>query len=921
MLMIDNQIHIIDDAICRHIDSISGSTRGAISQDILTKLISFVEHIMLKFYSNGYDLDDDEENIQAAIEFTQVNGELKTLYRFRNYLQIVAVHYTLDENASERLMLKYYQYLLEMKNLVRRHFNIRILHNLNKFPLQLDSALQEYYAKIAERIEQHPAQLTAQGNKYYIQKIKPFYVGDNIYHEVTFTPAVDKATKSSRVIAFTKLPVTSNYASRFQLVESSVEILGKTMPIVIITGWEVSIRDCEFSNFISVVTGDRTKVPYPEQRTICSFLTRGASLTELMDFPDTAYQNLTAQWRANLRSDTFIKVLDRCRKLIRSQCAGSNILRYLLFNMNNAIIKDQRDEKRRQQEWFENTQLSNLYLPNKCIPFDTMPFINSPRNHNPRLSALFTCIHTNGRKHELLARHIRNNTEIDGRIFTPLAELTGYSDIPTLVDEYNNTLWFGHRDRSQLVISHEHLFINEYRLDTCTIIHKLRKIAESGLPNYAFEAELWLHGGASGVDCEEKRVIIADLFSQSRVAVIYGSAGVGKSTLINHVAQLFDAEDKLFLAQTNPAVNNLKRRVKANRDHCEFSTIASFLKKDTVAPECHLLVIDECSIVNNADMVSILQKAKFQSLLLVGDTYQIDSIRFGNWFTAIRHFIPEKAVHELTEPYRARNNRRLLALWAKVRHMDDDVLELIEKQSCSLKVDDSLFRKDDEDEAILCLNYDGLYGINNINRFLQESNPNKPVQWGILQYKVGDPILFLESNRFHPLIYNNMKGKIVGIEVFDAGTVNARIPFDIELEKPIDKSEIMWYPLEYLGESTEGNSIVRFSVYETKNADEEDDHTTSRTIVPFQIAYAVSIHKAQGLEYNSVKIVITDEVDELITHNIFYTAITRAQSKLRIYWTPEVEHKVLEHIRPRNIDSDVELLKSYLSEHLSIFPF
>ncbi len=915
MLMIDSQIQVIDNAICRHIDSINGSTRGAISQDILTKLISFVEHIMLKFYSNGYDLDDNEENIQAAIEFTQVNGELKTLYRFRNYLQIVAAHYTLDENASERLMLKYYQYLLEMKNLVRKYFNIHILHNLNKFPLHLDSALQEYYAKIAERIEQHPAQLSAQGNKYYIQKIKPFFVGNNIYHEVTFTPAVDKATKSSRVIAFTKLPVASNYASRFQLVESSVEILGKTMPIVIITGWEVSIRDCEFQNFISVVTGERTKVPYPEQRAICGFLTSGTSLTELMDFPDVAYQSITTQWRKQLQSNKFIDILDRCRSLIRTGSPGQNLIRYLLFNMNNAIIKEQR-------EYTPNSKLSNLYFSNGSIPFDTMPFINSPQKHNPKLGVLLTCIRTNNRVHELLARHIRNNTEIDGRIFTPLTELTGYCDIPKLADEYNTTLWFGHRNRSQLVISHEHIFINEYKLDTCTIIRKLRKIAESGLPDYAFEADLWLNGGFSGVDCDEKRVILADLFSHSRVAVIYGSAGVGKSTLIDHVAQLFDAEDKLFLAQTNPAVNNLKRRVKANKDNCEFSTIASFLKKDTVVPECHLLVIDECSTVNNADMVSILQKAKFQALLLVGDTYQIDSIRFGNWFTALRSFIPEKAVYELTEPYRARNNRRLLSLWAKVRHMDDDVLELIEKQSCSLKVDDSLFRKDDEDEAILCLNYDGLYGINNINRFLQESNPNPPVQWGVFQYKVGDPILFLESNRFHPLIYNNMKGKIVGIEVFDADTVNARIQFDIELEKPIDKSDIIWYSsLAYLGESEEGNSIVRFSVYQTKNADEEDDHTTSKTIVPFQIAYAVSIHKAQGLEYNSVKIVITDEVDELITHNIFYTAITRAQSKLRIYWTPEVEHKVLEHIRPRNIDTDVELLRNYLSEPLSEFPF
>ncbi len=89
----------------------------------------------------------------------------------------------------------------------------------------------------------------------------------------------------------------------------------------------------------------------------------------------------------------------------------------------------------------------------------------------------------------------------------------------------------------------------------------------------------------------------------------------------------------------------------------------------------------------------------------------------------------------------------------------------------------------------------------------------------------------------------------------------------------------MIFDLIYLGESESGHSIVRFDVYKNKNADEDDDYKTSKTIVPFQIAYAVSIHKAQGLEYDSVKIVITDEVDELISHNIFYTAITHVQRK------------------------------------------
>ena len=47
-------------------------------------------------------------------------------------------------------------------------------------------------------------------------------------------------------------------------------------------------------------------------------------------------------------------------------------------------------------------------------------------------------------------------------------------------------------------------------------------------------------------------------------------------------------------------------------------------------------------------------------------------------------------------------------------------------------------------------------------------------------------------------------------------------------------------------------------MHKLKSADEDGDDHGSRTVVPFQVAYAVSIHKAQGLEYNSVKIVITD---------------------------------------------------------------
>ena len=94
---------------------------------------------------------------------------------------------------------------------------------------------------------------------------------------------------------------------------------------------------------------------------------------------------------------------------------------------------------------------------------------------------------------------------------------------------------------------------------------------------------------------------------------------------------------------------------------------------------------------------------------------------------------------------------------------------------------------------------------------------------------------------------------------------------------------------------------------------DEDDEDNDSTVVPFQVAYAVSIHKAQGLEYDSVKIIITNEAEERITHNIFYTAITRAKNKLKVYWSPETEQYVLERLKVKNSTKDAYLLSQLSS--------
>lgn len=408
-----------------------------------------------------------------------------------------------------------------------------------------------------------------------------------------------------------------------------------------------------------------------------------------------------------------------------------------------------------------------------------------------------------------------------------------------------------------------------------------------------------------GVDCDEKKEKLTQMFEHSQVALMYGSAGTGKSTLINHVAHFFADKNKLFLAQTNPAVDNLKRRVTASNS--TFSTITKFLRSRNNVTDYDLIIIDECSTVSNRDMKDILNKATYKLLVMVGDSFQIASIRFGNWFSLARVFVPDTSVFELTKPYRS-NNQKLLTLWDRVRKMDNNILELITRSDYSISLDASIFYAAEEDEIILCLNYDGLYGINNINRFLQESNLGTPVSWGIQQYKINDPILFNDSGRFAPLIYNNMKGWIVGIEILDSGEFSERIQFDIKLDTIINGLDASDQDFELLDSSESANSIIRFCVNKLESEDDDDDDT-STAVVPFQVAYAISIHKAQGLEYNSVKVVITDEIDELITHNIFYTAITRARNKLKIYWSPEVEQKVLSNIKPKNNEKDIHLLR------------
>lgn len=902
MNRLDNEILTINTAICKNIDKFHASERGLLSQNILSQLRNFVEHIALKEEANGQNIDFTFEDLKNAPNRLQPRGQLGFLRRFHNFLQGVASHYTQSEENSERLMLKYYEYLLRIKARLKNTYGLEVLSNIDKFPINTDPALQEYYEKIVERIER-PTKTRRKSpykDRYYIQKIKPFFVKHEIYYEVTFTVASTKVSKFDRVIAFTTLDISDNYAVKLSVIHDAIEVLGKKMPIQIIDKWEVSIRPCELNNFAHLLGEDiNIQTNNAEYKNLMSFLTETSlSLVEFIDLPEDYYDAARGRVTQSVQAIHFSPILDKARALIRNNEVGTNLARYLLHSLNNRIIKLQRN-------YYGGYRLRNdLNLNLGCKPFDTMPFNSSLVGHNPKISDVFECIDPKNREHELFARLIKNNTENKGELYTPLNDLSKTKEeVETLMATYNGELYLPKHNRRKLETFQDFIYINGYEKDTLDIIKKLRELSSGGISNYSNSVDSWLKSSAYQIDCEDKEGILRQLFSDSEIALIYGAAGTGKSTLINHISSFFNDSNKLYLANTNPAVDNLKRKVKAA--NCTFQTIAKFLSERNTETDFDLLVIDECSTVSNTDMINILSKAKFKTLILVGDTFQIESIIFGNWFNVAQYFVPKTATSELTVPYRT-TNKELIEFWNRVRNLEDNILESMTRNGYTTVLNESIFESLEEDEIILCLNYDGLYGINNLNRFLQSSNENKPIDWGIQTYKVGDPILFNEADRFTPIIYNNLKGKIVGIDKSEN-----QIQFDIEIDKAINELQASGYDFQLIGSAENGNSVIRFTINKQGNTDEDDEPLDS--VVPFQVAYAVSIHKAQGLEYNSVKIVITSETEEMITHNIFYTAITRAKEKLKVYWTPEAEKKVLAGFRKLDSTKDVRLLSSRLT--------
>src|SRR5699024_4518187 len=99
--------------------------------------------------------------------------------------------------------------------------------------------------------------------------------------------------------------------------------------------------------------------------------------------------------------------------------------------------------------------------------------------HNPKFMDLIYSIGVADKSHELLAREVKNNTEIYGQLYTEKENLAHYEDVDGLMEKYNERLHGLHRNR-KLACFGDNIFIKSYEKDIIAILRELQALQKQG---------------------------------------------------------------------------------------------------------------------------------------------------------------------------------------------------------------------------------------------------------------------------------------------------------------------------------------------------------------------------------------------------------------------------------------------------------
>jgi exodeoxyribonuclease V alpha subunit len=370
------------------------------------------------------------------------------------------------------------------------------------------------------------------------------------------------------------------------------------------------------------------------------------------------------------------------------------------------------------------------------------------------------------------------------------------------------------------------------------------------------------------------------MLNQSRVCVISGYPGTGKTLLISAFVHLFEKfhmhyallsptgiAAKRLSQVTGKTASTIHRALGYGRDgDWEFNSHNKY--------SVDAVIVDETSMVDGATFYHLISALPASTILiLVGDSNQLPSVGAGYVLNNLMR-CPEIPHVALTRIYRQAKKSDIVTVARSILEGEpvdtrfnkesefvflnfprDKIINEICELTARMKAKNANFQ-------VIAPTYDGLLGVNNLNMELREvlnpefiSGKAAKLKHGETDLYEGDRVMVVR-NDYDRMIFNGDVGKIQRISLKND-----------EIEVKIFE----WFDQE----ATTSKYIDKIFTFKVEEA---------RQVL--RVAYACTAHKCQGQEFDYIIMPMTMQYGIMLYRNLIYTAITRAKKKVFLFGDP-----------------------------------
>ncbi|MFI3620807.1 SF1B family DNA helicase RecD2 [Vagococcus fluvialis] len=398
--------------------------------------------------------------------------------------------------------------------------------------------------------------------------------------------------------------------------------------------------------------------------------------------------------------------------------------------------------------------------------------------------------------------------------------------------------------------------------------------------------------------------------------ILTGGPGTGKTTVVNGIVTLFaelnglslnlqdytqDVFPILLAAPTGRAAKRMNEMT-----GLPASTIHRLLgltgREKEVLDEAReleggLLIVDEMSMVDTWLANTLLKSIpNNMQVIFVGDKDQLPSVGPGQVLTDLLA-VEEIPKRELTDIYRQEDGSTIISLAHSIKNgkLPSDLTTNQKDRSfiaCSVNQIESVVEQvvlraknkgfSSQNVQVLAPMYRGKAGIDQLNQMMQEilngneDGTRKEVKWLDKVYRIGDKVLHLvNSPEFN--VFNGDMGEITGIT------------YAKDTDDKVDEMTLLFDETEVTYKRQEWNK--------------------------FTLAYACSIHKSQGSEFQMVILPLVKQYGRMLQRKLIYTAVTRSKDFLILLGETEAFRLAIESemiprqttLRHRLVEDELEL--------------